>query len=202
MSSEADRARDLASLSERIRAGGAPKYHEKLAQQGKLFVRDRLALLLDSADRFVEEGLLVNALAGDLPADGVVTGVGDDRSPSWRTTPRSRRDLGARGPWRRSSGSSSSPATTSTRSSTWSTPPAPASRIRSISFPAAGVPGRSSTTRSRPRAAFLRSVVCSVPRPRAAPTSPHSVTWCSWSRATHRCISVPRAWPRRSSGRR
>ena len=77
MSSDGDRARDLASLSERVRAGGAPKYHEKLAQQGKLFVRDRLSLLLDSADRFVEDGLLVNALAGDLPADGVVTGVGD-----------------------------------------------------------------------------------------------------------------------------
>jgi methylmalonyl-CoA decarboxylase subunit alpha len=77
MSSEADRARDLASLSERVRGGGAAKYHEKLAQQGKLFVRDRLALLLDSADRFVEDGLLVNAMAGDLPADGVVTGVGE-----------------------------------------------------------------------------------------------------------------------------
>jgi acetyl-CoA carboxylase carboxyltransferase component len=40
-------------------------------------VRDRLALLLDAADSFVEDGLLVNALAGDLPADGVVTGVGE-----------------------------------------------------------------------------------------------------------------------------
>jgi methylmalonyl-CoA decarboxylase subunit alpha len=70
------RAEDLASASERARKGGAPKYHEKLAQQGKLFVRDRLSLLLDSAESFVESGLLVNALAGDLPADGVVTGVG------------------------------------------------------------------------------------------------------------------------------
>ena len=61
---------------ERAKSGGAPKYHEKLAQQNKLFVRDRLALLLDSADGFVEDGLLVNALAGDLPADGVVTGIG------------------------------------------------------------------------------------------------------------------------------
>ena len=38
-------------------------------------MRDRLARLLD-ADSFVEDGLLANALAGDLPADGVVTGVG------------------------------------------------------------------------------------------------------------------------------
>ncbi|MDQ3646898.1 MAG: acyl-CoA carboxylase subunit beta [Actinomycetota bacterium] len=66
----------IGSLTQRVRSGGAPKYHDKLAEQGKLFVRDRLALLLDSADGFAEDGLLVNALAGDLPADGVVTGVG------------------------------------------------------------------------------------------------------------------------------
>ena len=61
---------------EKAKSGGAPKYHEKLVQQNKLFVRERLSLLLDSADGFVEDGLLVNALAGDLPADGVVTGIG------------------------------------------------------------------------------------------------------------------------------
>ena len=45
--------------------------------QGKLFVRDRLALLLDEGS-FVEDALLANALApaDDLPADGVVTGGG------------------------------------------------------------------------------------------------------------------------------
>src|SRR5256884_3248509 len=62
---------------ERARAGGAEKYHQKLAEQEKLFVRERLRLLLDDADAFVEDGLLVQALAGDLPADGVVTGVGE-----------------------------------------------------------------------------------------------------------------------------
>jgi propionyl-CoA carboxylase beta subunit len=67
---------DLAGAAERARSGGPSKYHAKQAEQGKLFVRDRLALLLDDADGFVEDGLLVNALAGDLPADGVVTGVG------------------------------------------------------------------------------------------------------------------------------
>jgi acetyl-CoA carboxylase carboxyltransferase component len=69
-------AKDLRDITERTRRGGAEKYHAKLAEQNKLFVRDRLSLLLDSADGFVEEGLLVNALAGDLPADGVITGVG------------------------------------------------------------------------------------------------------------------------------
>jgi acetyl-CoA carboxylase carboxyltransferase component len=56
-------------------SGGAPRYHEKNAAEGKRFARERLALLLD-ADSFVEDGLLANALAGELPADGVVTGVG------------------------------------------------------------------------------------------------------------------------------
>jgi propionyl-CoA carboxylase beta subunit len=61
--------------SERARQGNLAKEGEKLARQGKLFVRDRLQLLLDEGS-FVEDGLLANALAGDLPADGVVTGVG------------------------------------------------------------------------------------------------------------------------------
>ncbi|MGH2699368.1 MAG: carboxyl transferase domain-containing protein, partial [Actinomycetota bacterium] len=76
MSESGRREADLAQQIERARRGGAPKYHARLAEQSKLFVRDRLALLLDDADGAVEDGLLVNALAGDLPADGVVTGVG------------------------------------------------------------------------------------------------------------------------------
>ncbi|WP_375496814.1 acyl-CoA carboxylase subunit beta [uncultured Jatrophihabitans sp.] len=47
----------------------------KLAQQGKLYVRDRIALLVDEGS-FVEDGQLANALAAGLPADGVVTGQG------------------------------------------------------------------------------------------------------------------------------
>jgi acetyl-CoA carboxylase carboxyltransferase component len=47
----------------------------KLAAQGKLYVRDRIALLFD-ADSFVEDGQLANALGVGLPADGVVTGQG------------------------------------------------------------------------------------------------------------------------------
>ncbi len=47
----------------------------KLAAQNKLYVRDRLALLFDDGT-FVEDGQLANALAGGLPADGVVTGQG------------------------------------------------------------------------------------------------------------------------------
>jgi acetyl-CoA carboxylase carboxyltransferase component len=47
----------------------------KLAGQHKLYVRDRIALLLDP-DTFVEDGQLANALDPTLPADGVVTGQG------------------------------------------------------------------------------------------------------------------------------
>ncbi|MET0592242.1 MAG: carboxyl transferase domain-containing protein, partial [Polyangiaceae bacterium] len=65
-------------LKERIakkKKGGDPKYHQKNAQQKKLFARDRLDLLLDK-DSFVEDALLANATDPELPADGVVTGVG------------------------------------------------------------------------------------------------------------------------------
>ncbi len=47
----------------------------KLAKQGKLYVRDRIAFLLDGGT-FVEDGQLANANATGLPADGVVTGQG------------------------------------------------------------------------------------------------------------------------------
>ncbi len=70
------RAQDIADAIGRVKRGGPARYHDRLAEQGKLFVRDRLALLLDSIDGFAEDGLLVNALADELPADGVVTGVG------------------------------------------------------------------------------------------------------------------------------
>jgi acetyl-CoA carboxylase carboxyltransferase component len=48
---------------------------QKLARDGKLATRERVALLLD-AGTFVEDGLLANAGAPGLPADGVVTGRG------------------------------------------------------------------------------------------------------------------------------
>jgi acetyl-CoA carboxylase carboxyltransferase component len=47
----------------------------KLASQDKLYVRDRIALLVDE-ESFVEDGQLANALGSGLPADGVVTGQG------------------------------------------------------------------------------------------------------------------------------
>ena len=66
---------NLKGLIAQTLRGGAPKYHEKNAEQGKLFARERIARLLDEGS-FVEDALLANNQAADLPADGVITGVG------------------------------------------------------------------------------------------------------------------------------
>jgi acetyl-CoA carboxylase carboxyltransferase component len=62
------------SLREKALRGGV-RYLPKLREQGKLTVRERLDLLLDPGS-FVEDGLFANVLAEELPADGVVTGLG------------------------------------------------------------------------------------------------------------------------------
>src|SRR5207302_1320010 len=54
---------------------GGTRYLPKLREQHKLTARERLDLLLDK-DSFVEDGLFANVLAEELPADGVVTGLG------------------------------------------------------------------------------------------------------------------------------
>ncbi len=66
-----DRSRELRKQA----MAGGQRYLPKLREQNKLTVRERLELLLD-AGSFIEDGLYANALAGDLPADGVVTGLG------------------------------------------------------------------------------------------------------------------------------
>lgn len=63
----------MEELRAAITAGGAAKYHDANASKGKLFARERIELLVDKGS-FVEDGAFANALAGDLPADGVVTG--------------------------------------------------------------------------------------------------------------------------------
>ncbi|MCB1259447.1 MAG: acyl-CoA carboxylase subunit beta, partial [Acidimicrobiales bacterium] len=65
----------MARATARALEGNLAKVGDKLAQQGKLFVRERLDLVLDPGS-FVEDALLANAAADDLPADGVVTGTG------------------------------------------------------------------------------------------------------------------------------
>jgi len=55
---------------------GHVKYRDKLKDEGKLFVRDRLKLLLDPGSPFQEDFLFARSQEADTPADGVVTGVG------------------------------------------------------------------------------------------------------------------------------
>jgi acetyl-CoA carboxylase carboxyltransferase component len=66
---------DLRQATERARAGGPDRHHVKSHEQGKLEVRERIALLLDP-DSLAEEALLANWDAEGLGADGVVTGIG------------------------------------------------------------------------------------------------------------------------------
>lgn len=58
-----------------VKQGGKEHDHQKNHTQGKQFVRDRLQLLFDQGLQ-LEDGLFANVLAGNLPADGVVTGIG------------------------------------------------------------------------------------------------------------------------------
>lgn len=68
--------RRLREEREAIEEGGEQKYHERNEERGKLFVRDRLDLLLDEG-LAAEDGAWANVRADDrLPADGVVTGIG------------------------------------------------------------------------------------------------------------------------------
>jgi acetyl-CoA carboxylase carboxyltransferase component len=64
---------ELAQLRKRVRAGGAEKYHAANSARGKLFARERIALLVDDGT-FVEDGMYANVLADGLPADGVIIG--------------------------------------------------------------------------------------------------------------------------------
>ena len=61
-------------LREKALKGGT-RYLPKLREQHKLTARERLDLLLDTGS-FVEDGLFANVIADELPADGVVTGLG------------------------------------------------------------------------------------------------------------------------------
>jgi acetyl-CoA carboxylase carboxyltransferase component len=69
-------ASELERRLDRARSGGSDRARAKLREQNKLMARERIARLFDEGAAFVEDGLLANNLAADLPADGVVTGIG------------------------------------------------------------------------------------------------------------------------------
>src|SRR3954469_22194052 len=68
-------ARHVDEAVERAVLGGPAHHREKAGRQGKLPVRERVALLLD-AGSFAEDALLANWEQDGLGADGVVTGTG------------------------------------------------------------------------------------------------------------------------------
>jgi acetyl-CoA carboxylase carboxyltransferase component len=68
----ADAAHEAAA---RAQSGGPERHREKALEQGKLPVRERVAMLLDSGS-FAEEGLLAGWEQEGLGAEGVVTGLG------------------------------------------------------------------------------------------------------------------------------
>ncbi len=65
---------DLPGVRATIARGGPAKYHKAAEAAGKLFARDRIALLVD-AGSLAEDGIFANASADGLPADGVITGT-------------------------------------------------------------------------------------------------------------------------------
>src|SRR5205085_3509261 len=72
---DVDHAASVEAAADRALLGGPERHHAKAAEQGKLPVRDRVALLLDPGS-FAEEGLLASWEQEGLGADGVVTGQG------------------------------------------------------------------------------------------------------------------------------
>jgi len=68
---------ELASLSQRLKAGGGPAKIEKQHRDGKLTARERIARLIDPDSFFLEIGLLIayDRYDGQAPAAGVVTGL-------------------------------------------------------------------------------------------------------------------------------
>jgi acetyl-CoA carboxylase carboxyltransferase component len=75
VSSTEDPLAALQHASRQALAGGPERHHAKSAEQGKLPVRERIALLFDEGS-FTEDGLLSHWDVGGEGADGVVTGVG------------------------------------------------------------------------------------------------------------------------------
>lgn len=65
----------LREEARKLEQGGPEKYRDALKEDGKLFVRDRLKLYFPGGLQF-EDGLFANNRNPELPADGMVTGVG------------------------------------------------------------------------------------------------------------------------------
>src|SRR6266536_5310113 len=72
--SETRAGTDIEGAIEAALAGGPDRHHQKLVEQEKLPVRERIERLVDP-ESFAEEALLANWEREGLGADGVVTGL-------------------------------------------------------------------------------------------------------------------------------
>jgi len=81
-----ERERELREAIADIERGGPEKYRERLAEQGKLFVRDRLELFFGEEGLSFEDGRFANEDAEErLPADGLIVGAGEFEGRSVHT---------------------------------------------------------------------------------------------------------------------
>jgi acetyl-CoA carboxylase carboxyltransferase component len=71
-------AAELRQRLAQVREGGGSKYQQRHREQGKLFVRDRIDLLLDPGSPFLEIAPLAawELYDDEAPAAGIVTGIG------------------------------------------------------------------------------------------------------------------------------
>src|SRR2546421_6292587 len=71
-------AAELRRRAALVRQGGGEKYRQRHAEQGKLFVRDRVDRLLDHGSAFLELSPLAacDLYDGEAPGAGLVTGIG------------------------------------------------------------------------------------------------------------------------------
>lgn len=76
-----DRCNEIAQQEAQLREGGGAAGQERQHKLGRLFVRERIAALIDSPDSFLEVGLWaahgMYREWGAFPGAGVVTGIGD-----------------------------------------------------------------------------------------------------------------------------
>jgi acetyl-CoA carboxylase carboxyltransferase component len=71
-------AQELRERLAAVRSGGGAKAQQRHAEQGKLFVRERIDRLLDAGSPFLELSPLAawELYSGDAPCAGIVTGIG------------------------------------------------------------------------------------------------------------------------------
>lgn len=103
--------KELYERIRRIQEGGAEKYHEANKKKGKLFVRDRLKLLLDEGLDLEDAFLPIAWLTGYRQMESSLESEKSAGEPfaSWPMIQLSKQDHGEREPLKKSSASRKQP---------------------------------------------------------------------------------------------